>query len=171
MKIQELPTGKGYADVVFVPRKGSMKPALIVELKHDKAAEGAIAQIRQNNYPQLVSNFSGNVMLVGVNYSQKSKKHTCIIEKMEKTQGVLKELADQNSRSTQRVVEEHSWSSKQKIILDFCREPHTLEEIAMYLSVNDRYYLKRKHINPMLGKSLFMTEPETPTSPNQKYYS
>lgn len=84
---------------------------------------------------------------------------------------ILKELADQNSRSTQGVVIEHSWSSKQQSILEFCKVPHTLEDIAVHLNSNDRYYLKRKHINPMLGKSLFMTDPETPTSPKQKYYS
>lgn len=171
MKIQELPTGKGYADVVFVPRKGSSKPAMIVELKHDKAAEGAIAQIRLQNYPQLVTEFSGSILLVGICYCRKSKKHTCVIEKIDKTQGVVKEFVAKDSRSSQGVIKEHSWSSKQKAILDYCVEPRTLEEITLHLNVADRYYLKRTHINPMLGKSLYMTDPDTPTSPTQRYYT
>lgn len=40
---RELPTGKGFADMVYIPRKrhGS-RPALVVELKWDKSAKGAI---------------------------------------------------------------------------------------------------------------------------------
>lgn len=174
VKIQELPSGKGYADVVFIPRKGSSKPAMIVELKYDKAAEGALAQIKQQDYPQLVTEFSGSILLVGISYSRKSKKHTCVIKRIDKTQGVLKELPYENSKSclqkTQGVVKECLWSKKQQAIIDFCAEPRTLEEIAIHLHAADRYYLKRIHINPMLGKSLFMTEPEVPTSPNQKYF-
>lgn len=135
------------------------------------AAAGAIAQIRQQNYPQLVSEFSGSILLVGISYGRKSKRHTCVIERIEKTQGVVKELSSQNSRSSQGVVKEYSWSVKQQAILDYCAEPRTLEEITLYLNVADRYYLKRKHINPMLDKSLFMTEPDTPTSPSQRYYT
>lgn len=170
VKVQELPTGKGYADVVFLPRKGSMKPAMIIELKHDKAAEGAIAQIRQQNYPQLVSEFSGSILLVGVNYCRKNKKHTCVIERIDKSHGVVRESAVCDSRSSQGVVKEFSWTKKQQEILDFCVVPHTLEEIAVHLHVTDRYYLKRKHINPLLGGSLFMTDPDSPNSPKQRYY-
>lgn len=104
-------------------------------------------------------------------YSSKNKKHTCEIERIQKTQGVLKEFSSQVSRSTQGVVKEYPCGSKQQAILDFCTEPHTLEEIANHLNVTDRYYLKKKHINPILGKSLFMTDPDAPTSPKQKYYS
>lgn len=171
VKIQELPTGKGYADVVFVPRRGSSKPAMIVELKHDKAVVGAIAQIRNQNYPQLVTEFTGSILLVGISYSRTSKKHTCVIERIEKTQGVVKEFVAGDSRSSQGVVKELSWSARQQEIIDYCTEPHTLEEIAFHLNVVDRYYLKRKHINPMLGKCLYMTDPDTPTSPTQRYYT
>ncbi|MCQ2301252.1 MAG: AAA family ATPase [Bacteroidales bacterium] len=66
---------------------------------------------------------------------------------------------------------EHSWSKKQQEILAFCIEPRSLEEIAIHLKVSDKYYMKRKHINPMLGVDLFMTDPEAPNSPTQRYYS
>lgn len=79
--IQELPTGNGYADIVFLPYKYSDKPAMIVELKWDKDAEGAIAQIKKNNYIEAIKNYGGDILLVGINYDKNTKKHTCIIEK------------------------------------------------------------------------------------------
>ena len=51
--IREMPMGKGFADIVFLPRKASEKPALIVELKWNKSAEGAISQIKKREYVQL----------------------------------------------------------------------------------------------------------------------
>lgn len=42
ISIQELPSGKGYADVIFLPWRGAEKPALVVELKWDQGADGAI---------------------------------------------------------------------------------------------------------------------------------
>lgn len=117
-----------------------------------------------------MADFSGSILLVGISYNRKSKKHTCVIERIEKTHGVVKELVRENSRSSQVAVKEYSWSKKQQAILDYCSEPHTLEEIAIHFTVADRYYLKKKHINPMLGKCLYMTDPNTPTSPKQKYF-
>ena len=47
---RELPTGKGLADMVFLPRRQFPdKPALVVELKWNHSAEGALAQIKENN--------------------------------------------------------------------------------------------------------------------------
>lgn len=83
--IRELPTGKGFADVCFLPRKKYMdKPAVIIELKKDKSAQGAIAQIKEKNYVRALEEYQGNLLLVGINYD-KDKKHTCIIEKIEKS--------------------------------------------------------------------------------------
>ncbi len=81
LKIEELPTGKGYADVVYFPKKGSDRPVLLIELKWNKTDEGAIAQIKNNNYPQVLRGYGGDILLVGINYDVKSKKHTCKIEK------------------------------------------------------------------------------------------
>lgn len=79
--VRELPTGKGYADVVFLPRKGSDKPAMIVELKWNKSEQGAIEQIKKKEYGKELAEYSGNMLLVGINYDKKSKKHSCVIEK------------------------------------------------------------------------------------------
>src|SRR5699024_6057093 len=48
--VREMPAGRGYADIVFLPRKYSDKPAMVVELKYDQSAEGAIRQIEEKNY-------------------------------------------------------------------------------------------------------------------------
>ena len=80
LKIDELPSGHGYADVVFFPRKASSKPLLLIELKWNKTDKGAIAQIKNNDYPQALKGYGGDMLLVGINYDAKSKKHTCRIE-------------------------------------------------------------------------------------------
>lgn len=81
--VRELPAGKGFADVVFLPRKHSDKPAMVVELKWNKSAEGAIAQIKGKKYVQALDEYQGNILLVGINYDKDTKKHQCKIEKLE----------------------------------------------------------------------------------------
>ena len=77
---RELATGKGFADLVFIPRIGRTLPALIIELKKGHSAEEAVQQIKDNNYLHKVSEYSSDVIFVGINYDEK-KGHTCIIEK------------------------------------------------------------------------------------------
>lgn len=78
---RELPAGKGFADMVFIPRKMYPdKPAMIVELKWDQTAEAAIAQIKKKEYFKSLDGYQGPLLLVGINYDKKAKKHTCIIE-------------------------------------------------------------------------------------------
>ena len=80
-KVREFPTGKGFADIVYVPKKHSDKPAMIVELKYDKSAEGAIAQIKEKKYVESLKEYTGKLLLVGINYDKESKRHSCVIEK------------------------------------------------------------------------------------------
>ena len=80
--IRELPSGKGFADICLLPRRlHSDKPAVIIELKWDKNARGAIEQIKERNYMDAFKDYHGNLLLAGINYDKKSKKHSCIIEK------------------------------------------------------------------------------------------
>lgn len=81
-KIEELPTGKGYADIVFWPKKGALCPALIVELKWNKTSDKATDQIIDKKYDQIFKGFTGEVLLVGINYDSKNKSHSCKITKM-----------------------------------------------------------------------------------------
>ncbi len=79
--IRECPAGKGFADMAFVPRRRSDKPAFIVELKWDQSAYGAIRQIKEKNYTGVLQEYLENLLLVGINYNKHTKKHECIIEK------------------------------------------------------------------------------------------
>lgn len=86
MPIREMPTGKGFADYVFLPKpeySGEM-PALLVELKWNRKAETALKQIKDKKYVQTVSNYTGNILLVGISYDKKTREHRCLIEKYEK---------------------------------------------------------------------------------------
>jgi len=79
--LQELPGGKGYADILFFPKKNSLRPALLIELKWNHSAGGAIEQIKENGYCDAVKGYGGDILLVGINYDENSKTHTCVIEK------------------------------------------------------------------------------------------
>lgn len=78
---RELPTGKGFADMVFIPRKNVNSPAIIVELKHNKTSSAAIEQIKQKRYTDKIAQYTGEILLVGINYDD-GKGHTCEIEKI-----------------------------------------------------------------------------------------
>ena len=82
--IREFPSGEGFADLVFIPRKYVDAPAMVIELKYDKSAEGAINQIKSRKYMEKLTAFSGEILLVGINYNTHSKAHECIIEKTTK---------------------------------------------------------------------------------------
>lgn len=104
LKVEELPTGKGcrmsgghsfctdrsgsgdIADIVYLPKKRSRNPVLIVELKWNKTAGGAIAQIKEKNYPaalkDFVEDYGGEIILAGINYDPKAKTHSCVIERV-----------------------------------------------------------------------------------------
>ena len=82
---RELPTGKGFADMVYLPRKKFPdKPALVVELKWNHSAEGAIDQIKKKQYVKSLEEYQGNILLVGINYDKETKVHECVIEEWEK---------------------------------------------------------------------------------------
>ena len=78
---RELATGKGFADLVLIPRKNVDSPAIVIELKYDKAVDTAIDQIKRRQYPAKVAQHAENLLLVGVTYDRDSKQHECRIEK------------------------------------------------------------------------------------------
>ena len=80
--IRELPTGRGFADFVFIPKKeyAGEYPALIIELKWNKSARTAIQQIKEKKYPESVASYTGELLLIGISYDKKSKIHQCVIE-------------------------------------------------------------------------------------------
>ena len=52
--------------------------------------------------------------------------------------------------------------SKEELLLAFCSEPRSLSEISEFLKLKEKYKMKKKLIDPLLGKSLRMTEPNSP---------
>ncbi len=80
--IRELPTGRGFADFVFIPKPlyRDYYPALLVERKWNKDAETALNQIKERKYPESLEQYTGDVLLVGINYDKKEKVHQCVIE-------------------------------------------------------------------------------------------
>ena len=82
---REMAGGKGYADLVYIPRKSFPdKPALVIELKWDKDVRGALQQIKEKEYCQSLEEYEGNIILVGINYNKKTKIHECMIETQRK---------------------------------------------------------------------------------------
>ena len=81
--IKEMSTGKGFADVVFIPVLTD-KPAMVIELKHNGSTESAIKQIKERQYFDSLSHYKGQLLLVAINYDEKKKKHSCKIEAWEK---------------------------------------------------------------------------------------
>ena len=85
LMFEELPAGSGYADIVYFPKKGSILPALIVKLKWNQSADGAIAQIKNRRYPEAVKEYGGEILLVGISYNREApageRKHQCRIER------------------------------------------------------------------------------------------
>ena len=77
---RELASGKGFADIVLIPRKNVDSPAIVIELKVDKDADSALDQIRRKEYPAKVAEYAANLLLVGISYDRQTKQHSCSIE-------------------------------------------------------------------------------------------
>ena len=91
LQFEELPAGKGFADIVYLPKYNSDWPALVIELKWNQSAEGAIEQILDRKYPEALKNYDGDILLAGINYDKDapigSRKHSCRIIRYPSNQG------------------------------------------------------------------------------------
>jgi hypothetical protein len=83
---RELASGKGFADIVLIPRKNVESPAIVVELKFKQDVDAAIDQIKRRQYPAKVVQYTDNLLLVGINYDRDTKQHTCHIERVKSEQ-------------------------------------------------------------------------------------
>ena len=85
LQFEELPSGDGYADIVYLPKHDSDWPVLVIELKWNQSAKGAIDQIKDRKYPEVLKDYGGDILLVGINYDREAPagvmKHSCKIEK------------------------------------------------------------------------------------------
>ncbi len=76
---RELASGKGFADLVLIPRRNVSSPAVVIELKKDATPDDAIAQIRSRDYMAKVREHTPDILLVGISYDTQTKTHTCKI--------------------------------------------------------------------------------------------
>ena len=80
---REEQAGKGRADLVYEPMLNGTTPLILIEFKYDGSAEEAIAQIKKQEYFKRYSGQYRNIIIVGINYSTKTKDHQCLIEKLD----------------------------------------------------------------------------------------
>ena len=80
---REFSSGKGFADIVLIPRKNVDSPAMVIELKYNKDTDSGIDQILRRQYPAKVAEYAGRLLLIAINYDKKTKTHTCEILKIE----------------------------------------------------------------------------------------
>ena len=80
--IREMPTGRGFADMVFIPWHNVYLPSIGGEGNWNQSAQTALDQIRERNYPESMKDYTGEVILCGVNYDKETKEHTCVIERI-----------------------------------------------------------------------------------------
>ena len=83
IKLEELPSGTGYVDMAYIPKKYDPSPALIIELKAGGTPKEAIEQIRSRNYPDSLEGLGSELLLVAITYDKedKTKPHHCRIER------------------------------------------------------------------------------------------
>ena len=81
---RELQSGKGSADLVYVPKRNARLPVLLIEFKYGRSAEKALHQIKEKEYFSRYRNgdYQNDILLIGISYNPKTKDHQCIIEKM-----------------------------------------------------------------------------------------
>ena len=76
--INELPSGKGFADLAFIPYIADV-PAIIIELKKDDVVDTAMDQIKERKNPEVLEKYKDNLLLVAISYNSKTKEHSCRI--------------------------------------------------------------------------------------------
>ena len=82
---RELQSGKGSADLIYVPKRNIHLPILLIGFKYGQSAEKAMNQIKEKEYfsRYIDGDYPNDVLLIGINYNPKTKDHQCLIEKME----------------------------------------------------------------------------------------
>lgn len=178
--IRELPTGKGFADIVLLPNRNVDKPAVVLELKFNYSADTAIAQIKEQRYAGMLLDHVGSVLLVGINYDKKTKHHECVIERL--SQNVATNVAI-NSKSgdnsvlssdqvSDQVVTKYSLSCDQVVaLLNALCEAIPAALMRQLCGRANATYFRRTTIQPMLDDGIIVpTDFESINSPKQRYY-
>ena len=166
---EELPAGEGFADIVYLPRKDSDWPALVIELKWNQSAKGAIAQIRNRRYPDALKRYDSEIILVGINYDKSapagSRKHTCQILKLSGKADTAAEVQSKNRPMRRNRTELRS------AILAILHDQgnRSMNELAAELGYTRLTNTLREVLHEMLSSGeICYLYPEKPQSRNQK---
>lgn len=122
--------------------------------------------LSEDSHVKFIDSKDGNLFTVCI--------YRVLAEKHNETEIIGCDLARSNTGKARsedkkaRSIEEKA-VSKEELLLAFCSEPRSLSEISEFLKLKEKYKMKKKLIDPLLGKSLRMTEPNSPNSPTQKY--
>lgn len=146
--VRELPTGKGFADIVLVPYRHVNKPAIVLELKYNKSADGAIKQIKEKQYIETLRNYVGEIVLVGINYDKHTKQHECIIEK---SSDIISDKFPINGNFSDKTSDK-----LRKIIVRMQENNGTITqvEVASMFSVTDRQ--ARNYLDALVKQGLIL---------------
>ena len=176
--IRELPTGKGFADIVLLPNRNVDKPAVVLELKFNHSADTAIAQIKKQRYAGMLLNYIGSVLLVGINYDKKTKKHECVIERLSdkfvlsSDEHVLSQ--EKNILSLLRICPKlnSKQGNKALAVLRVVGEGEiSVADLMKRVGGANRSRFKAQLIDPFVEALLIApTIPDKPNSSKQRYY-
>ncbi len=175
MMIRELPTGKGFADMVLVPRRNVDMPALVLELKYNNKAVTAINQIKEKHYTDSLVEYVGEVILVGINYNKRTKNHQCVIERVEKVYQVQDEnvpSSDKSVSSSRRwnIVFSAKQEDKALLLLNVLKVgPMSMKEIQFRMNIGNRSRFKQNIMDPLIDDDIISSMYEQPNHPDQKY--
>lgn len=164
--VRELPSGKGFADIVLLPLRGVDAPAILLELKWNQSADAAIAQIKRQEYAGALSGFSGEILLVGVNYSKKTKRHECRIERCK--------LGTINHPQTTHKLPETTHkplTNGQSAVIHLLSDGEKgIRELMGAAGYKDKRSFRLSVLNDLITNGLVvMTHPENPNHRNQRY--
>lgn len=188
---RELPAGKGFADLVLVPRRNVDMPALVLELKYNNKAVTAINQIKEKHYTDSLIDYVGEVILVGINYNKRTKKHQCEIERISKVSPATDESVPSSNEKMSPVQEKKNTSidgvlfvvnqcfpdvtaiRKNKlatVILELLKTDLSTSEMMTLLNEKNRTRLRNDIISLLQKKEwIIKTVQDNLTTPNQKY--
>jgi ATP-dependent DNA helicase RecG len=115
--------------------------------------------LSEDSHVKFIDSKDGNLFTVCI--------YRVLAEKHNETEIIGCDLARSKTEKARSIGEKAV--SKEELLLAFCSEPRSLSEISEFLKLKEKYKMKKKLIDPLLDKSLRMTEPNSPNSPTQKY--
>ena len=175
MMVREMPSGRGFADIVLVPRRNVDRPAVVIELKKNHSAASGLEQIKEKMYAESLNEYVGEVVLVGISYNEKTKEHQCEIERMgakHQIGHVIGQVVTKPLLSRYQVEDAYSLSVQQVILLlETLRTAQTARQMRELLGRTGATYFQRNTIRPMIDDEVIApVKADVMNSPKQKYY-